>query len=79
MKRPKLKLIGIEEGKEAWLQKEENIFNKSESFPKLMNEKLINLEKTYRTPIRLEEKRKCSCPIITKIIKSTEQRKNIES
>jgi hypothetical protein len=38
MKRPNLRLIGIEENEDSWLKEPENIFNKiiEENFPKLI-------------------------------------------
>ena len=63
MKRPNLRTTGIEEGKELQLQGPENIFNKiiDENFPNLKKEMPINIQKAYRTPIRLDQKRKSSC------------------
>ena len=59
MKRPNLKIIGIEEGKESQLKGPENIFNKiiEENFPNLKEEMVINVQEAYRTPNRLDQKR----------------------
>ena len=52
MKRPNLKIIGIEEGEESQLKGPENIFNKTieENFPNLNEEMVINVQEAYRTP-----------------------------
>ena len=52
MKRPNLKIIGIEEGEESELKGPENIFNKiiEENFPNLKKEMPINVQEAYRTP-----------------------------
>ena len=52
MKRPNLKIIGIEEGEESELKGPENIFNKiiEENFPNLKEEMVINVQEAYRTP-----------------------------
>ena len=52
MKRPNLKIIGIEEGEESQLNGSENIFNKiiEENFPNLKEEMVINVQEAYRTP-----------------------------
>ena len=52
MKRPNLKIIGIEEGEESQLKGPENIFNKiiEENFPNLKKEMAINVQEAYITP-----------------------------
>ena len=52
MKRPSLRIIGIEEGEESQLKGPENIFNKiiEENFPNLKEEMVINVQEAYRTP-----------------------------
>ena len=52
MKRPNLKIIGIEEGEESELKGPENIFNKiiEENFPNLKKEMAIKVQEAYRTP-----------------------------
>jgi hypothetical protein len=54
MKRPNLKIIGIEE--DSFLKDPENIFNKiiEENFPNLKKKMPINVQETYRTLNRLE-------------------------
>jgi hypothetical protein len=68
MKSPNIRIIGIEEGEEFQFQGPENIFNKiiEEKLPNLKKEIPINIQDTYRTPIRLDHKRKFSCYIKSK-------------
>jgi hypothetical protein len=56
-----------------------NIFNKSieESFPNLKKEMPINIQETYRTPNRLDQKRNSSHN--NQKTKCTKQRKNIKN
>jgi hypothetical protein len=69
MKIPILRIIEIEEGEESQIQGPENIFNKTveENIPNVKKEMPINIQEAYRTPIRLNQKRKSSCHIIIKI------------
>ena len=59
MKRPNLRIIGIEEGKETHVKGSENILNKiiEEKFPNLKKEMPIKVQEAYRTPNRLDQKR----------------------
>jgi hypothetical protein len=68
MRRPNLRILGMEEGEESQLQGPENILNKiiKENFPNLKKEMPINIQETYRTTIRLDQKRKSSHHIIIK-------------
>ena len=68
MKIPILRIIEIEEGEESQIQGPENIFNKTveENIPNVKKERPINIQEAYRTPIRLNQKRKSSCHIIIK-------------
>ncbi|KAL6088433.1 hypothetical protein STEG23_022858 [Scotinomys teguina] len=52
MKRPNLRIMGIEEGEEYQLKGTENIFNKiiEENFPNLKKESPIKIQEAYRTP-----------------------------
>ena len=52
MKRPNLRIIGIEEGTEIQTKGLNNLFNKiiSENFPNLKNEMENQLQEAYRTP-----------------------------
>ncbi|ERE81283.1 Transposase, L1 containing protein [Cricetulus griseus] len=62
MKRQNLRIIGIEEGEEIQLKGTENIFNKiiEENFPNLQKDMPMKLQEAYRTPNRLEHKKKSS-------------------
>jgi hypothetical protein len=63
-------LIGIEEGEDSQFKGQENIFNKiiGENFPNLKKELATNMQEAYRTPNRLDQKRKSSCHIIIKTL-----------
>lgn len=77
MKRPDLKIIGIEEGEESQPQGPENNFNKNHR-RKLCQpkERDVYILQGYRTSIELKEIL-LSCN--NQSIKSTEQRKTIKS
>jgi hypothetical protein len=66
MKRPILRLKGIEESEDYHLKGSVNIFNKiiEENFPNLKKEVPINIQEAYRTPNRLCQKRNSSRHII---------------
>ncbi|ERE67250.1 LINE-1 type transposase domain-containing protein 1 [Cricetulus griseus] len=68
MKRPNLRIIGIEEGEETVFKGTENIFNKiiEENFPNLQKDMPMKVQEAYRTPNRLEHKRKSPRNIIIK-------------
>ncbi|KAL6042861.1 hypothetical protein STEG23_007546, partial [Scotinomys teguina] len=70
MKRPNLRIIGIEEGEEYQLKGTENIFNKiiEENFPNLKKEPPIKIQEAYRTPNRLDPQKKSSRHIIIKTL-----------
>ena len=59
MKRPNLRIIGIEESEDFQLKGPVNIFNKiiEENFPNLKKEMPMNIQEAYRTPNRLDQKR----------------------
>ena len=59
MKRPNLRIIGIEEGEEVQFKSTENIFNKiiEENFPNLKRDMLMKIQEAYRTPNRLDKKK----------------------
>ena len=69
MKRPNLRIIGIEEGEQVQLKSTENIFNKiiEENFPNLKKDMPMKIQEAYRTPIRLDQK-KSPCHIIIKTL-----------
>ena len=70
MKRPNLRIIGIEEGEDLQLKGPENIFNKiiEENFPNLKKELPIKVLEAYRTPNKLDQKRKSPRHIIIKTL-----------
>jgi hypothetical protein len=59
MRRPNLRIIGVDENEDFQLIGPANIFNKiiDENFPNLKNEMPMNIQETYRTPNRLDQKR----------------------
>jgi hypothetical protein len=69
MRRPNLRIIGIEENKDSQLKKLVNISNNiiEENFPNLKKEMPIDIQETYRTPNRLNQKRNSTQYIIVKI------------
>ena len=62
MRRPTLRIIGIEKGEDFQLKGPVNIFNKiiEENFPNLKNDMPMNIQEAYRTPNRLNQKRNSS-------------------
>ena len=69
MKRPSLRIIRIEEG-EVQLKSIENMFDKiiEENFPNLKKDMPMKIQEAYRTPNRLDPKRKSPCHIIVKTL-----------
>jgi exonuclease VII small subunit len=59
MKRPNLRIIGIDENEDFQLKGPANTFNKiiDENFPNLKKEMPMNIQEAYRTPNRLDQKR----------------------
>ena len=59
IKKPNLRIIGIEEGEELQIKGPENIFNKiiEENFPNLKNDIPMKVQEAYRTPNRLDQKK----------------------
>jgi hypothetical protein len=80
MRRPNLRIIGIEKKKEFQLKGTVNIFNKviEENFPSLKKEMPMNIQGAYRTPNSLEKK-KFLLSHNNQNTKCTKQRKNIKS
>jgi hypothetical protein len=70
MRKPKLRIIGIDENKDFQLKGSLNIFNKiiEENFLNLKKEMPMNIKEAYRTPNRLDQKRNSSCHIIIKTL-----------
>ena len=67
MRRPNLRMIGIEESKDLQLKGPVNTFNKIiENFPNLKKGMPVNIQEAYRTLNRLDHKRNSSWHIIIK-------------
>jgi hypothetical protein len=68
MRRPNLRIVGIEESEDSKIKGPVNIFNKieEENFPNLKKEMPINIQEAYTTPNRLNQKTYASCHIIIK-------------
>ena len=66
MRRPNIRIIGIEERKDSQLKGQINIFNKiiEENFPNLKKEMPMNIQEAYRSPNRFDQKRNSSHHII---------------
>jgi hypothetical protein len=69
MRRPNLRIVGIEESLDFQIKRPVNIFNKitEENFPSLKKEMPMNIQEAYRTPNSFYQKRNSSCHIIIKI------------
>jgi hypothetical protein len=81
MRRPNLNIIGIEESDNSQFKGPVNIFNKivEENYPNLKKGMPINIQEAYRTPNRLDQKRKFLPTHNNQNTKCTKQRKNIKS
>jgi hypothetical protein len=66
MRRPNLRIIGVDESEDFQLEEPANIFNKiiEEIFPNLKKEMPMNIQEAYGTPNRLDQKRNSSQHII---------------
>jgi hypothetical protein len=66
VRRPNLKIIGIDESKVSQHKGPVNIFNKiiEEKFPNLKKEMPMNIQETYRITNRVVQKTNSSCHII---------------
>jgi hypothetical protein len=62
MRRPNLRIIGINENEDFQLKGTVNIYNKiiEENFHNLKKEMPVNIQETYITPNRLDQKRNSS-------------------
>ena len=80
MRRPNLRIIGIEESENSQLKGPVNIFNKIiENFPNLKKEIPMNIQEAYRTPNRLYQKKISSCYIIIKKPKSQNKERTLKA
>ena len=79
MKRPNLRIIGIEE-EEVQLKVPENFFNKiiEEKFPNLKKEMPIKVQEAHRNTRQTGLENKVSLPHNNQNNKHTEERKNIK-
>jgi hypothetical protein len=68
MRRPNLRVKGIEESEDSHLKGPVNIFNKiiEENFPNPKKEIPMNIQEAHRTPNRLDQKRNVSHHLIIK-------------
>jgi hypothetical protein len=68
MRRPNVRIIGIEESEDSQLKGPVNNFNKiiGENFPNLKKEMPMNIQEAYRTLNRLDQKRNSYRHIIIK-------------
>jgi hypothetical protein len=66
MRRPNLRIIGVDENENFQLKGSANVFNKiiEENFPNLKKEMPMNIQEAYRSPNRLDQKRNSSRHII---------------
>ena len=80
MRRPKLRITGIEEGEEYQLRGKGNIFNKivEENLPTNKNEMTMSIKEAYRTPKSGPEK-KFLPTNNSQNAKCSKQRKNTKS
>jgi hypothetical protein len=94
MKRPNLRIIGIEENKDCQIKGPENVFNKiiDENFHNLKKDMGIKVQEAYRTPKRKRkkkrkkerkkerknQKRKSSCHIIIKTL-NVQSKESVQS
>jgi hypothetical protein len=81
MRRPNLRIIGIHENEDFQLKGPVNIFNKiiEENFHNLKKEIPMNIQDTYRTPIRMDQKRNSSQHIIIKTINTLNKGRILKS
>jgi hypothetical protein len=81
MRRPNIRIIGIEKREDFQIKGPVNIFNKiiEENFHNLKKEMPVNIHEAYRTRNKLEQKRNSSCQMIIKTLNAQNKRKTIKS
>jgi hypothetical protein len=81
MKRPNLRIIGIEESEDSQVKELVNIFIKiiKENLPNIKKEMPMNIQETYITPNRLDHKRKFHLSYNNQNTKCTKLGKNVKS
>ena len=69
MRRPNLRIIGVDENEDFQLKGPVNAFNKiiEKNFPNLKKEIPMNIQEAYRTPSKLDQKRNSSHHVVIKI------------
>jgi hypothetical protein len=72
MRRPNLRIIGVDENEDFQLKGPANILNKiiEENFPNLKKQMPMNIQEAYRTPNRLDQKRNSSQHIVIRTTKA---------
>jgi hypothetical protein len=75
MRRPNLRIIGIQEIEDSQLKGTVNIFNKiiEENFLNLKKEMSMNIHEAYRTPNRVDQERNFSHHIIIKTLNAQKE------
>jgi hypothetical protein len=68
MRRPNLRIIGVDENEDFQLKGPANIFNKiiEDNISNLKKHMPTNIKGAYRTPNRLDQEKNSSCHIIIK-------------
>ena len=81
MRRPNLRIIGLEESKDLQLKGPVNIFSKiiEENLPNLKKEMPMNIQEAHRTPNRLDQNRKSSRHIIIKTSNSLNKERIVKA
>ena len=81
MRRPHLRIIGIEQSEDPQFKGPVNIFNKTieENLLNQKKEMTMDIQEAYRTPSRLDQKKKFHLSYNNQNTKCIKQRKNIKS
>ena len=81
MKRPNLRISGIEENEDFQLKGPENVFNKiiEENFLNLKKDMAIKVQEACRTPNKWDQKRKSSCHVIIKTLNTQNKEKILKA
>ena len=80
-RRPNLRMMVIDENEDFQLKGPVNTINKiiEENFPNLKKEMTMDIQEAYRTPSRLDQKKKFHLSYNNQNTKCIKQRKNIKS
>jgi hypothetical protein len=81
MRKPNLRIIGIDENEDFQLKGPVNIFNKiiEENFLNPKKEMPMNIQETYKTPNRLDQKRNSSCYITIKTLNAQNKERMLKA